>query len=301
MTACQLRLGAVCCGLAMMRSALAESTTQHGPAAMGSVAGEQREDLAAEVSMDFCTRQLTYGLVDNRDPILTLAGVAEWHGFTFETAVIFDTTEWGRKHGGYGNRQGKYQEIAFGPGYTHTFTPEAVRGLPTAVELFVNYLYEYHPPVRESRGEGNPDTQFINIGMTLPDLWLAPWLTAEFDIDNECGAAYLNAGVQHTFTLIGAAGKREADPLALTVCGGVGLGNPKRNRYDAGFDTYAFKDAHLSAALEWCLTDFVVLSPYLAVYEQIHGRLRDAARRHLDGETHASTQWVGGVRLTAAF
>lgn len=280
---------------------MAESTVKHGPAAMGGVAATAQDDLSFEVAADFCTRQLTYGLVDNRDPILTLGGLAEWNGFTFETAVIFDTTKWGRKHGGYGNRQGKYQEIAFGPGYAHTFTPEEWRRLPTAVEVYLNYIYEYHPPVRKSRGEENPDTQFINVGLTLPDLWIAPWMSAEFDIDNESGAAYLNAGVRHSFTLVKAAGGRETDPLSLTLCGGIGFGNPKRNRYDAGFDAYAVKDAHLSAELEWQITDQLVLSPYVAVYEQLHGRLRHAARHYIDGESHASTQLIGGLRLTAAF
>lgn len=281
---------------------MAESAVKHGPAAMGGVAEKPRNDLAIELTADYCTRQLTYGLIDNRDPIVTLEGVAEWHGFTFETAVIFDTTKWGRKNCGYGNRQGKYQEIAFGPGYAHTFTPDEWRRLPTSVEVFLNYIYEYHPQVRKSRGEENPDTQFINAGMTLPDLPVAPWMSAEFDIDNECGAVYLNAGVQHAFTLIQAAGGRETDPLSLTLCGGVGFGNPKRNRYDAGFDAYAFKDAHISAELEWQITDQLVLSPYAAVYEQLHGRLRDAAcRRSIDGESHNSTQLIGGLRLTAAF
>lgn len=292
---------AVFCVLFLVSAVMADSTIKHGPAAMGTVAAETEDDLAVELTLDFCTRQLTYGLVDNRDPILALEGVAEWHGFTFETAVLFDTTKWGRKHGGYGNRQGKYQEIAFGPGYTHTFTPDEYRRLPTSVEVYLNYIYEYHPPVRKNRGEENPDTQFINMGMTLPDLWLAPWLSAEFDIDNECGAVYLNAGVQHTFTLVSAPDGREIDPLSLTLCGGLGFGNPKRNRYDAGFDNYAVKDAHLSAALEWQISDHVVLSPYLAVYEQLHGRLRDASRRYINGETHSSTQLIGGLRLTAAF
>lgn len=280
---------------------MGESAVKHGPAAMGTVVAETEDALSFELAFDFCTRQLTYGLVDNRDPILALEGVAEWHGFTFETAVLFDTTKWGRKNCGYGNRQGKYQEIAFGPGYAYTFTPDAWRRLPTSVELFLNYIYEYHPPARKSRGEENPDTQFINMGMTLPDLWLAPWLSAEFDIDNECGAVYLTAGVQHTFTLVSAPDGREIDPLSLTLCGGLGFGNPKRNRYDAGFDNYAVKDAHLSAALEWQISDHVVVSPYLAVYEQLHGRLRDASRRYINGETHASTQLIGGLRLTAAF
>lgn len=256
---------------------------------------------AFEIAVDFCSRQLTYGLVDNRDPIVMFGALAEWHGFTFEAATIFDTTKWGRKQGGYGNRQGTYQELAFGPGYAYTFSPDEFRWLPTTLELSANYIYEYHPPVRKGQGESNPDTQFINAGMALPDLWLAPALSAEFDLDNEPGAIYLVAEVGHAFTLVSAAGGRETDPLSFAMGAGVGFGNAKRNRYDAGFDSCAFKDIWVSAALQWQIKDTVVLVPYVAVYEQIHRRLRAAAREYIDEETHASTQLIGGVRLVASF
>lgn len=290
------------CGVCLIQSVMADD-----PAAADS-AGNLDSDVvtvsegpAFEVSLDFCTRQLTYGLVDNRDPIVTAGAAAEWYGFTFESAMIFDTTEWGRKHGEYGNRKGQYQELTSGPGYTYTFFPEDFRFLPTAVETFVNYIYEYHPPVRKSRGESNPDTQFVNAGAGLPDLWLAPAVSAEFDIDNEAGAVYLAGEVSHAFTLIEAAGGRETDPLALVLGAGIGLGNAKRNRCDAGFDAWAFKDVWAAAALEWQVTDRVRVAPYVALSEQVHPRLREAARHYLDGETHASTQWVGGLAVAANF
>lgn len=290
------------CGVCLIQSVLADNTAAADsagtPEAAVAAAGKGP---AFEATLDFCTRQLTYGLVDNRDPIVTAALAAEWQGFTFDTAVIFDTTEWGKTQGGYGNRKGQYQELAFGPGYTYTFDPGDYPFLPTAVDTFVNYTYEYHPPVRKSRGESNPDTQFLHAGFALPDLWLKPTLCAEFDIDNEAGAVYLLAQVGHTFTLVEAAGGRETDPLALALGAGVGVGNPKRNRYDADFDAWAFMDVWVSAALEWQLSDRVLLAPYVALSEQLHRRLRDASRHAIEGETHASTQLVGGLALAAAF
>jgi len=285
----------------MIQAAMAESSATVDSAAVESLAAPAKQAPSFEVAVDFCSRQLTYGLVDNRDPILTLEALAEWHGFNLWAGAILDTTTWGRKHGGYGNRKGQYQELAFGPGYVHVFAPDDCALLPTTVELFGNYIYEHHPAVKKSRGESNPDTQFINVGVALPDLWLAPALSVEFDIDNEYGAMYLAAEIGHTFTLVQAAGGRETDPLSLSLGGGIGFGNPRRNRYDAEFDAYAFKDVWVSAALEWCITDDIVLAPYVAVYEQLHGRLRDSARQYIDGETHASTQLVGGVSLTASF
>jgi len=292
---------AVWCGLCLMQSALADGSAGTGSASAQVPVAETGDNPSFEVAADLCSRHLTYGLVDNRDPVVTAEAALEWRGFTFETALIFDTTKWGERHGGYGNRQGRYQEFAFGPGYVHNLAPDDLRALPTTVELFGNYIYEYHPHVRKSRGEKNPDTQFINVGAALPDLWLTPALSAEFDIDNESGAVYLCAGVGHTFALVSAAGGRETDPLSLSVGAGVGFGNPKRNTYDAEFDAYAFKDIWVSAALEWQLTDHVALTPYVAAYEQLHDRLREAARASSDDETHASAQLIGGVRLAASF
>ena len=291
-----------CCGLCLMNSALAEGSAVTDSANTHVIAVVEKIEMPSfEMACDFCARQLTYGLVDNRDPIMTLEAVAGWYGVTFETALIFDTTKWGRKHGGYGNREGKYQEFAFGPGYSYAFSPDDVSFLPTTVETFINYIYEYHPQVRKARGEENPNTQFINVGVALPDLWLTPALSAEFDIDNESGAVYLCAEVGHTFVLVSAVGEGETAPLSLSVGAGVGFGNPKRNMYDAEFDSYAFKDVWTSAALEWQITDNIMLSPYVAIYEQLHHRLREAARGYINGETHASTQFIGGIRLAASF
>ncbi len=299
MNAQRVRAVAAWCGACLIQSALADVT-----AAADSAQPLERAEgrgPAFEVSVEWCSRQLTYGLADNRDPIVVAGALAEWRGLTFEAAAIADTTRWGRKHGGYGNRQGTYQEFAFGPGLVHAWSPDVHPVLPTTVEAFVNTVYEYHPPVRKARGEENPDTQFVNAGVALPDLWLTPALSAELDVNNECGAVYLSAEVGHAFTLVRAARGCGADPLTLALGCGVGGGNPKRNRYDADFDAYALKDVWVSAALEWWLTDAFLVSPYVAVYEQAHGRLREAARHALEGETHASTQLVGGLRLALAF
>ncbi len=289
------------CGIWLMQSALADGSVGTGSTNTQVCVAEKSERPFFEVAFDFCTRQLTYGLVDNREPVMAAKAAVAWHGLTFDCTMIFDTTKWGEKHGGYGNRKGTYQELAFGPGYACAVSPDDFALLPTTVELFVNHIYEYHPRVNARNGEENPDTRFVNAGMALPDLWLAPILAAEFDIDNECGAVYVLGDVGHTFALVKAAEGRETDPLSLTLCAGVGLGNAKRNRYDAAFDAWAFKDIHCSVSLDWNVTDRLAVSPYVAVYEQLHRRLREAARTYIDGEEHASTQVVGGLALNACF
>ena len=126
---------AACCGILLIQSVVADTSATADSAVVLERADDGGGGPAFELAVDFCSRQLTYGLVDNRDPIFTVEALAEWHGFTFEAAMIFDTTKWGRKHGGYGNRQGTYQELAFGPGYIYALSPEDVRLLPTTVEL----------------------------------------------------------------------------------------------------------------------------------------------------------------------
>ncbi len=289
------------CGVCLIQSVMADNSALSDSAVTPELAGDNGDWPAFEAAVDFCTRQVTYGLADNRDPIMTAEAAVEWHGFSFESALIFDTTEWGRDHGGYGNRQGRCQELVFGSGYRRVFSPEDYALLPTAVELGVNMIYEYHPPVRKERGEANPNTRFINAGAMLPDLPLAPSVSAEVDIDNENGAFYLAGEIGHSFALIRAAGGRDYTPLALSLGAGLGFGNPKRNACDADFDAYAFKDVWVSASLEWRLSERITLAPYVAVHEQLHRRLREAARARIEGETLASTQVVGGLRLAACF
>lgn len=276
-------------------------TIHHGPAAMSNIIDEPESDLSLEATVEFATRKLTYGLVDNRDPIFTLEGVAEWHGFTFESSIEFETTSWGRKHGGYGNRKGTFQEVCFGPGYTFTLSDEHISFLPTEIELYANYIYEFHAPIRRPLHDENPNMQFFNFGVELPELWLSPWFTTEVDVGAECGSVYFNTGVQHTFTLIPSCEARENGTLELTVCNGLGFGNPKRNRYDSDFNAFAVKDMHVSLALEWYITDNFMIGPYIAVYEQLHRRVRQEARRYIDGESHASTQVLGGFIMQCSF
>lgn len=269
---------------------LAQEPPFEGQGGIQPIIEEPSDAPAFEASIDFTTRQLTYGLVDNANPIFTLAGLVEWKGFAFEAAAIFDTTDWGERHGGYGDRQWNYQEFAFGPSYTYVLEDL----LPTPLELGLNYTYAYHPRTSTWKGYENPDTQYINAGLKLPDLFLEPELTAEFDIDDECGAMYFRLQGTHAISLI-------EDVLDLELSGGVGLGNPKRNRFDADVDRWGFKDIGVSLALVWQPLDNLTITPYIALYEQLDGSLRDAARHYIEDEKHPSTQLVGGLALTASF
>ncbi len=263
---------------------VAPEITQTGEKAAESFE-EEKAEFVFGAGIDFTSKQTTYGLIDNDDPIFTPYASIGYGIFSFDVAAIFDTTDWGEKHGGYGDRAWKYQEIAFGPTLT----------VPLGMfELFANYTYEYHPRVKKNRGYENPDTQFINLGVAMPDVLLSPSLSVEVDIVNEPGAAYFLLEIGHTFGLV-------EDCLDLNLSGGIGFGNAKRNRYDADFDSMGFKDISGSVALDWHITPSITLSPYMTASQQLQGRMRDAARGYIEDEKHNSAYVLFGVVLAAEF
>lgn len=296
---------AMLCAAAAVFSVSAESAQKPAAAASAApaVVEEQESNLPSlELSFDYCTRQMTYGLTDNPDPIFQIGGVIEWKGFSFEVGSIWDTSDWGKSpdNGGYGNREYKYQELTFGPGYSFELSPDDFSWLPTTIELGGNYIYEYHPATSRrlyGRADTNPDTQFINVNAGLPDLWLRPSLSVEFDIDNEMGAQYYLAEIGHTFVLAG----KEDDPLLdFDLTAGLGFGNAKRNKYDADWHECGFKDVSLTATLTWYPCDHISVSPYLVASDQLGGPLRDAARDS-DGDEHKHAYLYGGLAVTASF
>ena len=64
--------------------------------------------VSAEFYLNFDSRYLSYGLVDNKDPILTPGGsLAFFDIFGLHCEVIFDTTKYGHK-AGYTSRRFQY-------------------------------------------------------------------------------------------------------------------------------------------------------------------------------------------------
>ena len=67
--------------------------------------------VSAEVSLAFDSKYMSYGLVDNNEPILTpAASLTLFDWVTFSVESIFDISHYGRD-AGYGNRAWKYQEL----------------------------------------------------------------------------------------------------------------------------------------------------------------------------------------------
>ena len=247
------------------------------------------------VGADFASQQMTHGLVDNDDPIVTLSGSAAWGVLSFGVDGIFDTTDWGETDGGYGDREWKWQELDLMPAVSWTF--EDLIGTPLETEL--SYCWAHHPDAKDEEGEdANSDTQTIGLSLGLPEIPLSPALSLEWDIDDEEGAVYAMLEVSHAFELLPGEDE-DADPaLALELGAGLGMGNAKRNDFDAEWDHASLKDVQLTAALPWNVGPLTV-KPYALCTEQVEHALREASR-DADPDGH-SFQWVAGLAVEAAF
>lgn len=253
-----------------------------------------------EIGLDVTSKQVTYGIVDNVDPIFTLSAVSEWNGFTVEVAGIFDTTDQGVENG-YGDREFKYQELDVAIGYTHLFVKDDYSFLPTDIELSGNWTYVYHPAVDseyydESGKDPNPNTQVLNFSIALPEIFLSPTLSWEIDVDDEHGAQYFLFELGHEFIL---SGTEDESVLSLGLGAGLGVGNAKRNMFDCEKNKSSFKDVSLTASLNWTPCETITISPYITITEQLTSELRDVADESNEG--HGSCFVYGGVSISASF
>jgi hypothetical protein len=282
-------------GAAVLAAGAAAASAQEGEGDAGKSGVPEWLVPEVEVGVDFASRQLTRGLVDNADPILTGGASVGVGPVSFGVEGIFDTTDWGETDGGYGDREWKYQELDLTPALSWTFE----KGLPTPLEAELAYCWQHHPSATDEEGnDANPDTQTINFAVGLPDVLLSPSFSLEWDIDEDEGALYGVLGIGHAFELLAAADE-EADPvLALELNAGLGIGNAKRNECDAEWDHASLKDVQVGAALPWNIGP-VCISPYAYCTEQVEHALREAAEES-DPDGH-SFQWVAGVSVAASF
>lgn len=251
----------------------------------------------AKVKLDYCSKQLTYGLIDNPQPIFTPSlelsfGHADWFTLALSIDAIFDTTNYGAKEGGYNDRRYKYQELT--PGITLSRTWKSAEWLGSDLETSINYTYEYHPrsckkPALEWE---NPDTQWLNLEISAPDYCLVPHIAVEYQLARQGaesgndgkGAIYATFDVSHTFDLGTRIGLDE-EVITLTPTIGFGVGNKERNACDFGdwyeengksADTFMLRDGF--ARLDLAITPFenFTLNPYIGCHQQLDSTGRDA-------------------------
>ena len=322
-------LAAFACAAALGGSVQAaeEEKAQGWNWAMGEgVSFNEMSIVSAEVGLAIDSKFLSYGLVDNNEPIITpSAALTLFDWLTFSVESIFDMTPYGRKenHAGdeaYVNRAGRYQELDPGVSIGHAFSAEDYEWLPTSVEFSFGYMYEYHPRSFNTYAD---DTQFATFEVSLPDLedlvFVTPTFAYERDIKRDNGT-YLNLALSHTFALVD--GVEEGDDPVLGLCVSLAQGWGDRRRvagyltdfHDVDFDEdgnpeygalerQGFMDTCLTAALEWAVTDGVTVGAYVAYSDYLlDSSMRDAARGYeATGKWDNSYNFVGGVSVAIAF
>ncbi len=259
---------------------------------------DEQPIVTAEFGLAFDSKYMTYGVIDGKDPIVTPSATATFFDWVyFSVEAIFDTTKGNGKRGEYGNRAGRYTTLDAIVGGAHDFDLGETLG---ALSVDFNYIYEYIPTHRHV-GDGCPDTQYLNLELSLGDLWLEPTFAVERDLMMDDGT-YFNFNIGHTFTLVG---DDEEQVVTFKPSVGQGFGNAHRNKAYLGKDKEGLMDTTIMGELEWAINDWLSLGAYVAYYDYwFDRRLRDGARDH-NGEWGCSEDksWnvVGGVALTATF
>ena len=244
--------------------------------------------LETTVGLDFSSKQVTYGLIDNPHGILTPSFELAWQheeGLRLAIGVeaLFDTTNFGAKEGGYNNRRWKMQELdPYLSLSRHWRLTEEV-----ALVTEVGYYYEYHPRScnKPERDFSNPDAQYLTLLLGLEDGFLNPTLSLEYQImgygetDEGEGALYAAFELSHTFDFSEMIGLKEGG-LCVTPLAGIAVANKERNTCDLGLDdTLSLRDAYVRLEVAYCPIENLSITPYIACHQQL-----DAATRDVVGE-----------------
>ena len=261
--------------------------------------------VSAEAGLAFDSKFMSYGLVDNNDPILTpSAALTFFDWVTLGVEAIFDTSSYG-KRAGYRDHAFRYQELDPGVAIGHAFGPDDAAWLPTTVAFELGYMYERHPRIVDD------DTQFLTFSVGLPDLWFEPTFSYERDIDRDDGT-YLNLEVGHTFSVVEGKEEGDDDVLAFRVSLAQGWGDRRRvvaylpdvgNDEAEGLGRASMMDTCVKGELTWNITDGVSLGAYIAYYDYLFdSHARNSAKAYEATGSHTdSYSFVTGVSLAVSF
>lgn len=190
---------------------------------------------SADVDVGFATRQMKFGNAEKDGAVGTVEAEAKWYGVGFSAEWVYDH-EGGR-------------ELTVGPSGEYTFFD--------AVTASAQYLLESHP----SRVEEN--TAYV-VPRLQGECFLRPSIEWWLDVDSSRGASYWSADIGHTFKL--------TERISADIDGGTGIGNSLRNRKDADFSSFGFKDIHATASLSYSISESMSVSPWLsAIHRFRHG------------------------------
>ena len=276
---------------------------------------EEKDDfsfVALEAGVMLDSRYMTYGVIDGKDPILTpSARITFFDWVYFGVESIFDMTKANGKRGGYGKRAGEWTTLDSIVGLAHDFDCGETLG---ALSVDFNYIYEYlrrykyHNSSGEDKDMG--DTQYLNLELSLGDLWFEPTFAIERDLMADDGT-YVNFEIGHTFPLIDGEGEDDDPVLAFRPSIGQGFGNTLRTHgyfndsVDGGFNHGGLMDATIKGELTWNICENLSLTGYIAYSDYwFDGNMRDAARAYnatWGRSCDHSWNFYGGIALGLSF
>lgn len=298
-----MKLKAVLCAAAVCGGVSLATAADEAVAEAEKGEVEEAHAVCASFSLAFDSKYLSYGFVDNRDPILTPSAELTFFDFlTVGAEAIFDVTKYGRQ-AGYGNRGGKYTELHPYAGISYAFSPEDFEWLPTTVQIGLDYVYEYHPGAKARHGDRDPgaddDTQFWTLNMSLPDLWLEPALAIERDVIRDNGT-YASLEIGHSFNLLG----EDDDTLVLRPSVAQGFGNRQRVvAYVEDVNKNALMDTLVKLELTWSVCDNLEIGGYVGYSDFLFSRDVRRASRDYEGTGRWDESWnfIAGLAMTLSF
>ena len=259
-------------------------------ATLGTTALAETELPEISVGLDYSSKQVTRGLIDNEEGIVTASAAVEWNGFSAEVDGLFNTTDVAKEEG---YDEWDNTEVDYIIGYGYTFGADDY-GLPTDIEVAFDYTYEW-----DNGGdfEDNDHVQYLHASIGLPEVFLSPTLAGEWMLDQFHGQ-YYTLELSHGFDLIAGEGEEDDPVLALNLSLVQGLANDDYDEDDLGKDYWALRETTLTATLDWAVCDHITLSPYIAWTDTFSGTVRDAAKCEKHGD---AGHFFAGLALSAAF
>ena len=274
----------------------------------------EKQLVSTEVGVAFDSRYITYGVIDGKDPIITpSAQLTLFDWVYFGVSAIYDVTKGNGKRGGYGNRAGEWTTLDATVGIAHDFDLGDTLG---ALSVDFNYIYEYlrrykyHNSSGEDKDMG--DTQYLNLELSLGDLWFEPSLWIERDLMADDGT-YVNFSVGHEFPIIDGEGEDDDPVLSFRPSVGQGFGNTQRaagyfvksKSSEDPLDHGGLMDTTIKGELTWNFCENFSLTGYIAYSDyRFDGNMRDGARAHNAAWGHSSDHswnFYGGIALGMSF
>jgi len=296
---------AMACAAAFCGSVLAETNeTMNAESSIGwhwamgqGITYEKMPVVSAEVALGFDSKFLSYGLVDNNEPVLVPAATLTFaDALTVGVDAVYDVTRYGER-AGYGRRAWRHQEINSFLALERAFGPNDAAWLPTKVEFSVLYRYESHPEAVSK------DSQFVLCEMGLPDIWFEPYFLYEQDLARDYGS-YLNLNLGHTFALIGPRPGESEDVLDFRFSIAQGWGDARRiSAYLWRLDQSGLMDTTVMGTFNWVITEGLTLGAYVAYTDYLFNPPAREAAEHYEVTRSWTKSWnfVAGVSIAVVF